>query len=93
MSLENSPVGESESNGLVERAVQTLEGQVRTMLDALQYRLQHEVPAEHPVMTWLTQYAALLIRRTVILDDGTTCFPRLRGRRSQKPVAEFLDTS
>ena len=33
--LENSPVGESESNGAVERTIQTWSGQVRTMKDAL----------------------------------------------------------
>ena len=40
--LENSPVGESESNGAVEKAIQTWEGQVRTMKDALEYRIGGE---------------------------------------------------
>ena len=60
--LENSPVGESESNGAVERAIQTWEGQVRTMKDALASRLRCELPADLPVLTWLVEYAAALLK-------------------------------
>ena len=38
--IEHSPVRDSQSNGLVERAVQTLEGQVRTMLLALEAKIE-----------------------------------------------------
>ena len=36
--LENSPVGESQSNGVVERNIQTIVAQIRTMKDALEKR-------------------------------------------------------
>ena len=87
--LENSPVGESESNGAVERAIQTWSGQVRTMKDALESRLKCDIPAEHPIMTWLVEYAATLIRRCSVGADGKTPHEKIKGRPSRRPVAEF----
>ena len=45
---EQSHVGESQSNGLAERAIQTIEGQVRCMKLALEDRLQCSIPCSHP---------------------------------------------
>ena len=36
--LENSPVSESQSNGVIERAIQDFEGQVRVLKDMLDYK-------------------------------------------------------
>ena len=36
--LENSPVGESRSNGLTEKAVQEVTGIIRTFLDQAEYK-------------------------------------------------------
>ena len=36
---EHSPVGDSKSNGLVERSVQTIQGQIRAMRSALESRI------------------------------------------------------
>eukprot|EP00969_Alexandrium_andersonii_P160560 7094351-Alexandrium_andersonii.AAC.1 len=36
VTMEESPVGESESNGMAERAVQEIQGQVRTLRDAFE---------------------------------------------------------
>jgi hypothetical protein len=70
--LENSPVGESENNGAVERAIQSWEGQVRTMKDALESRIKSDIPADHSIMTWLVEYAATLQRRCLVGSDGRT---------------------
>jgi hypothetical protein len=88
-SLENSPVGESESNGAVERAIQTWEGQVRTMKDALEYRIGGVITPDHAIMTWLVQYAATLLRRCLVGSDGRTAHEKVKGRTSRRPVAEF----
>ena len=51
--LENSPVGESQSNGIVERCIQTVVAQVRTMKDALEKRCKQEVDSRNPIQHWL----------------------------------------
>ena len=81
MALENSPVGESQSNGMVERAIQTWEGQVRTMKDALETRIGMEIPPDHPLLTWLIQHAAALQRRCTVGEDGKT---HNRGSREDR---------
>ena len=58
-SMENSPVEKSQANGAIERAIQSWEGQARTMKDA---RLRQPVLADHPIMTWLVEYAAVLLK-------------------------------
>ena len=52
---EMSAVGESQSNGRAERAVQTVEDKVRAHKAALEARIQARIPVEHPVMKWLIE--------------------------------------
>ena len=56
--LENSPPGDSRANGLAERAVKELSGQVRALRAGLQARLEVALKGNHPVTTWLVQHAA-----------------------------------
>ena len=44
----NSPVGESQSNGRVENAVQRVQGLIRTLKDALERRFEHENHVKRP---------------------------------------------
>ena len=86
---ENSPMGDSRSNGGVERAIQTVEAQVRTIRDALEDRLGVKVLPDSPVMTWIVQHSAWLVRRCAVAEDGCTAYERIKGRRSQRPMAEI----
>ena len=87
--LEASPVGESEANGAAERAIQTWKGQVRTMKDALETRIDSEIHPEDKVMTWLVEYAGSLIRRCLPGLDGRTPHEKIKGRASRRAVTEF----
>ena len=59
--LENSPVEQSQSNGVVEKAVQEVEGIVRTLVSALEERINWRIPPNAPVLAWLVEYSAVLI--------------------------------
>ena len=48
---ECSPVGESQSNGMIERAVRSVKDQVRTLRLAPQGRIRRRVPQDRAVMT------------------------------------------
>ena len=59
--VEQSPVGSSGSNGVVERAVQTVEGQVRVLKLALESRIG-DVPAAANVVAFMAECAAYLLK-------------------------------
>ena len=50
--------GESQSNGLAERAVQALEDQARTLLVALEARIKVPIPSDHAVLTCVVEHAS-----------------------------------
>jgi hypothetical protein len=86
---ERSPAGESQSNGAAERAVKSMMGHIRTLHDALETRLGGKVAVDHPLMSWLVDYAATVWRRFHVGQDGRTAYERVKGRRSHQRVYEF----
>ena len=87
--LENSPVGDSRSNGVAERAVQAIGEHVRVLRRGLEQRLGVKLSSKHPVTAWLVEHAADLLSRFHIGDDGRTGYERLKGKRCKEEMAEF----
>ena len=81
--LEQSPVEESKSNGMIERWNLTVEGQIRVLKDAFETRIRNKITADHPVLSWLVEFAAVLVNRYEVGHDGKTPYERLRGKQSQ----------
>ena len=85
-----SPKGKSAANGVVEKAVQEVEGQVRTMILALESRIGCKLELDHPVMYWLVEYASELINRIKVQDhDYKTSYHRTYGKPDYQALAEF----
>ena len=59
--IENSKVGDSNSNARVERAIQELGGLVRTYRAALESRLGAKIGLDHVIVPWLVKHAASVI--------------------------------
>ena len=72
--LEASKIYDSQSNGVAERAVQSVECQARTILIALQKRLEVKAPVTHKIVTWLVEHAA---------------FERIKGKKYRGEVVEL----
>ena len=66
---ERPPVGESQSNGIIERAVGLLAGQARTLKAALEHRTGARVPPDARVLCWLVEFAAYLMNRCDVGSD------------------------
>ena len=79
---EVSPVGSSASNGVAERGVQTVEGQVRVLKDAFEMRLETKIPCNHNILAWLVEFVGTVVKRYEVGRDGKTHYERLRGRRT-----------
>lgn len=65
--IEHSPVHDHQANGLVERAVQTIEAQTRTMVLALEDRVQTKIDPDDDVLPWLISYSGVLITDTMLV--------------------------
>ena len=50
MLTEESPVGSSASNGVVERGILTAEGQIRVLKDALEKKIKCVLASDHPIL-------------------------------------------
>ena len=87
--LEASPVCSSGSNGVIERAVQAIEGQVRTIELALESRIGVEIPSDHDVVPWIVEYAATIINKGQVGADGKTAYIRLKGKPAHLSGLEF----
>ena len=87
--LEQSPVADYRSNGFVERAIQTVEGQIRSMKSALDRRLGIRVPNDWCVIPWLAEHAGNILTLFEVGKDGKTPFQRLRGRKLKAQLVEF----
>ena len=87
--VENSPVGSSQSNGVEEKAIQFVQGQVRVLKLALEKRWVFQIPHRHSVVPWVVEYAAFLLNRYEVGHDGKTAYELLKGKRAQTLGIEF----
>ena len=82
-------VGESQSNGVVEKAVRDVEDQVRTLKGEAECRLIFRIGVKCPLLTWPVEHAAWLYNNYHEGKDKKIAIERLQGGRSVKPLAEF----
>ena len=87
--IENSPAGDSQANGVAERAVQSVAQHVRVMRHGLQQKLGAVVPGPHPVTCWLVEHVADLLNKYQQGEDGRTAYHRLRGKGWHHELVEF----
>ena len=86
---EVSPVGESQANGLAEQAVGEIKGMIKTLKHSLQENLKANLEPQHAVMTWLVEYAGLLLSRHKVRFNGKTAYENRRGKRASMPICQF----
>ena len=67
---EESPVGLSASNGVVERGTLTAEGQIRVHKDALEERIKCVPASDRPILARLVEFEAVLVNRYEVGHDS-----------------------
>ena len=88
--IENSRVGDSSSNGTVERAVLDFGSLVRTYRSALERKLgSFKLQLNHPVVSWMIKHTAAQITRYRVRASGMTSYQMMKGRKCVEPIAEF----
>ena len=86
---EASPVGSSQSNGFIERVIQDVEGQIRTMKLDFESHIGEKIPSNHNLIPWLVEYSAVLLNRGQVGKDGKTAYERLKGKPASLPGMQF----
>ena len=80
------PVGESQSDGVIERAAGLVARQVRTLKASLEHRTGTRVPPDSRILCWLVEFPAYRMNRCDIGSDGKTPLHRLHGRKVNTPI-------
>ncbi len=79
--MEECPVGDHQANGLVGNAVKNVQGQFRSLKDALESRLKVRSEEEHPAVPWLVMHAASVMNRRRRDEEGFTPYPEVERKR------------
>jgi hypothetical protein len=87
--VEHSPLGSKGSNGDVERMVEEMEGQIRSLWLGLQARLGKSLNAKERVVAFIPEYAAYLFNRLHKGTDGKVAYERVKGKRPTVLGVEF----
>lgn len=87
--LENSAVGQSDSNGTIERAIQDAEGQIRVLRAALEERINVQIKLSDAIVPWMIRHAACLITHYRVRPSGRTAYQLMKGRRASAKIVEF----
>jgi hypothetical protein len=86
---EMSPKESKGSNGIVERAVQSVERCLRTLKSSLDERMRCLISVLHPVSTWLCEYVSYMMNRMEVGSDGKAPYERIKGKRCEVPGLGF----
>ena len=89
--IDQSRVGDSNSNGKIERAIQDFKGLVRTLRSALEEKIGEKVHLDDAVTPWLVRHAAHLITRCRTRENGRTSCQLMKGRRSSAKMVPFCE--
>ena len=89
--VENAPVGESQSNGLAERGVRSMEEMMRVFKLDLEARVQHVIPMDWAVLEWMIEHVCDVLNKTVVGKDGRTAYERVKGKKAKAEFLRFAD--
>ena len=78
-----------QSHGAVEDAVKVTKSLVRTLQDALEFRLGTAVPDDHGLLSWLVRHAVCVSRRILVGPDGRTSVDRYIDGACGGSMVEF----
>ena len=74
---------------MAEKAIQSVQDQVRELKLALEKRWGIQIPLRHSVIPWVVEYAAFLLNWYEVGHDGKTAYERLKGKRAKTLGIEF----
>ena len=86
---QESPVKESKCNGKMEKAIQNLEGQMRTLRCAIESETGVWVHPRSRMYNYMLHWACTILTRYRVARWGKTPFQTLTGHQCSRPIAPF----
>ena len=77
----NSPVRCSKSNGKMERAVRTFQGQLRVLKFHFERGMKKLLPCVHPMFTWLVVWTSEMLNKFKVKSNGRTVYESLTNHK------------
>ena len=87
--LEHSPVADSQSNGLVERGIRSVEEMARVLLFDLSSRVGSPISVHSPVFLWIVEQATDILNKCHVASDGKSVYERLKKRPHRGELLPF----
>ena len=87
--LENSPKGDSQSNGAEENAVREAEGMIRTWKMSVEEKLKAVIDNKHVLLPWLAMHTGVIITSFKAVHDGRTAYRRVKNKRPNNWMLPF----
>ena len=66
---------------MIKRAIQSVSGQTRVLLSALEEKWGCSMPYDHPLICYIVEYAGVLLNRFEVGVDGRTAYERNKGSK------------
>ena len=88
--LRQSPAYSSESQGVIERYHQPLQGQIRTLCAQLEERVNLDIDSSSALLPWIVKHSAWTLSRFLVhSSDKLTSYARRRGQPYGSPTCSF----
>ena len=87
---EESPVGDSNANGSIGRANQTIQGQNRAIKDYTERQIGATIGLDSSVLKWLVRHAAWTLTTLQFGSDGKRAHQRIRGKPFNQQIGEQI---
>ena len=89
--IEKSARGDHASNGVIEKAVQEVEGLARTLLHFVERKCGRAMDKKSPARTWLIEHTGQIISRLKVGKDGKVPYVRVRGKAPSAVMIPCLE--
>ena len=89
IACEESPVGDSNANGSIERANQTIQGQIRAIKDYTERHIGATIGLDSSVLKWLVHHAAWTLTTFHVGSDGKPVHQRIQDKPFYQEIAEI----
>ena len=91
--VESSVEKDSKSNGMLEVAVQDVEGVIRGILLNMETKMGADIDSRERIIAFIPEYAAYLMKRLREGEDGKIAYERLKGKKPSILGLEFGEKS